>query len=601
MQLLVRVVRTFRQLLGTNGWPTLAIAASAFVLEVLGRKSTTSDWHDLVLAAGLLTLIGATIWWHQRVPLPWLQPVGSALRGLGRWLQQWAIEIGYDLRMVPPVKRGLPPLVWGIGGVLLVWGAAVLLVGDFLPQVLRTWGTRYFYLGYLALMCLLWGAMLMGLLVSFYFLVGLIHDELSATVRAQRSVRGPLFLAFASCLILAGQMIPLWWALLGCLIAWGMQFLVHAIPGGHDVCFLWRPRGSVQVRSVSLPTGSLVIFGFFVGISFNLVLTATGSLVWKHPATPPLNMPVTVTLGSALGWVLLAVMWVIVWHEIQARWRSPGRVARRILHVHGPISSAAWRRLRRHFPRRYWRIDHGTASPDPCAVQIRLTTADQSTARELDPEWPLCVSLDDLDDPMVRERLVRRSDIQGRRRLIDGLERMFKVAKRRKYRNGHGFWLAPHRMLWNGLRRDEPEPEPFDGHMVHDNVGPPYHRALPHLSRHLAHRVFRSLSIDLIFVEDSVAFRPLARVLRRIFELHDKQPGRPAEDLHFTGLHGTKVLLYDFQFDNPFESKTYPEPKFTALGRARILLVFHDRNESEEFVEPPFDFSRSPAPIGLRG
>ncbi len=601
MQLFVRVVRSFRQLWGTNGWPTLAIAAAALTLEFLGRNSTTSDWHDLVLAAGLLTLVAAIIWRHQRSPLPWLIPIRSALRGVGRWLQLWAIEIGYDLRLVPPVKRGLPPVVRLIVATLLVWGAVVLLFGDFFPQVLRSWGTRYFYLGYLAVMCLLWSALLLGLLICFYFLVGLIHDELSAAVRSQRSVRGPLFLAFASCLILLGQMVPLWWALLGCLLAWGTQFLVYAIPGLNDVCFLWRPRGKIQVRSVSLPVGSLVFFGVFVGLSFNLVLTATGSLVWKQPSTSPSNMPVTVTLGSALGWVLLAVMWVIVWHEIRARWRSPERPARRILHVHGQITPSGWQSLRRHFPRRLWRIEHGHRTPDPCAVQIRLTSARESTARELDPEWPLCVSLDDLEDPIVRQRLERRSEIQGRRRLIDGLERMFKSAKRRKYRNGHGFWLAPHRMLWNGLRRDEPEPEPFDGHMVHDNVGPAYHQALPHWSRHLAYQVFRSLSIDLIFVEDNVTFRSLARVLRRIFELYDKQPGRPADDLHFNGLHGTKVLIYDFQFDNPFESKTYPEPKFTALGRARILLVFRDRSEREEFVEPPFDFSRSPAPIGSRG
>jgi len=601
MQLFVRVVRTFRQLFGTNGWATFGFLTAALVLEFLGRKSAASDWHDLVLAAGLITLLAVLVWWHQRSTLPWLLPVVSALRSLGRWLQRWSIEIGYDLRLTPPVKRGVPPLIRAIGFCLIVWGATVLAFGDYFPQVLRLWGTSYFYLGYLIVMCLLWAGMLLGLLISFYLLVGLIHDEFSSTVPVQRSIRGPLFLALASILILVGQMIPLWWSLVGCLLAWSVLSVVYMLPGRHDLCFLWRPRGSTRVRSVSLALGSFLFFGFFISISLNLVLTATGALIWRHPAAMPLmNMPVTATLGTALGWVQLAVLWVIVWNEIRVRFRSPARAAKRVLHIHGLVDRSTVRRIRQFLPRRVWRIDCGKKHPDPCAVAVTLVPLMESQAREFDPGWPLRLSVDDFSDPLVQERLQRRSDIQARRRLIDGIERIFKAARRRKYRNGHGFWLAPHRVLWNGLRRDEPEPEPIDGHMVHDNVGPPYHRVIPPLARHLAHKVFHSLAIDLIFVEDHVNVRQLKRVIRRIFELHDKQPGRPAEELHFVGLNGTRVLIYEFQFDNPFESKTYPEPKFTALGRARILLVFRDRSESEELVEPPFDISRTPAPIGGR-
>ena len=63
--------------------------------------------------------------------------------------------------------------------------------------------------------------------------------------------------------------------------------------------------------------------------------------------------------------------------------------------------------------------------------------------------------------------------------------------------------MAPHLPLWNGLRRDEPEPEPgpFDTHMVHDNIGPAYHRAIPRLARHLAHGIMQGLQIDLIFCD----------------------------------------------------------------------------------------------------
>ena len=40
----------------------------------------------------------------------------------------------------------------------------------------------------------------------------------------------------------------------------------------------------------------------------------------------------------------------------------------------------------------------------------------------------------------------------------------------------------------------------------------------------------------------------------------------------------------------------YPEPKFDDLSRVRVLHVFRDRGGHEERVEPPYDFSWTPAP-----
>jgi hypothetical protein len=338
-----------------------------------------------------------------------------------------------------------------------------------------------------------------------------------------------------------------------------------------------------------------MMLGLATLLALNLTVTSAGSQVWV-PAIRGAAMPLTLMLGTILAWVLLALLWIIVWQKLKERSHAPSRPARRVLHVRGAVSPEQRRAVRRCFPRRRWRIQHAPAAADPCAVTIELVAPAESQAREFDPDWPLKVSLEDLADPEVRQRIERRSDIQVRRRVVAGLERLFKVAKRRKYRNGHGFWVAPHLALWNGLRRDEPEPEPgpFDTHMVHDNIGPAYHRVFPHLTRHLTHRTMRDLQLDLIFVEDSVTFRRFARVVRRLFDLHDRQPGRPAEDQHFVGLPGTRVMIYEFQFDNPFESEVYPEPKFTTLGRARILLVFRDRSEQEELLEAPVDSSRTP-------
>jgi hypothetical protein len=193
----------------------------------------------------------------------------------------------------------------------------------------------------------------------------------------------------------------------------------------------------------------------------------------------------------------------------------------------------------------------------------------------------------------------RRGEIQMRRRIVSALEKMFKWVARRDFNNGHGFWVAPHFWFILGLSRDaqEEEVDLAECTLLSGTVGPAYFRMMPRLARHHLFEMLRALHVDLIFVEDGVSFRRFVRVLRRLFEVFDKHEGKkPAEDVHFVGLPGTRVMIHEFQLDEPFKSETYPEPKYDFLGRARILHVFRDRQEHEDLVEPPFDFSRTPAP-----
>src|SRR5262245_6117410 len=567
MQLLARTLRTFRQIVGHNGWFSVVAFIVLLAIEVGGRQFAT-DWHDLIAATVLGILLILTIYQHRRSPLPWVQPVTRLLVALGEWLKRWLVEVGYDLRGDPPVKRGVPPIVFGIFGVLLLWSAVLLAAGDYFPQALRFFGVNYFYVGYLVVMTLIWGASILGIGIALWFAVGLIHDDLTGDGRGPRISRGALFLAVVSLLILGSRLVPLWQVLTMCLVGWAALTAIAGIGNSGDVRFLWRPRKSTRVRSVSAPKSAAIMFGISTLIALNLVVTGAGALVWKDPAEARTSMQWTVMLGTALGWALLALLWVFVWQATKERLRSPARRARRVLHVRGAVTATTHAALRRHFPRGDWRIEYGPREPDLCAAQIELVEPIRSQARDFDPDWPLKLSLDDLDDDLVRDRIVRRSDLQARRRFMGGLERIFKVAKRRKYRNGHGYWVAPHLGMWNGLRRDEPEPDPgpLDPHMVHDNIGPAYHKAIPRLARHLAHGMMRGLQIDLIFVEDGVTYRRFAKVMRRIFELHDKAPNRPVEDLHFVGLTGTKVLVYEIQIDNPNESAAHPAPEWTRPG-----------------------------------
>ena len=128
-------------------------------------------------------------------------------------------------------------------------------------------------------------------------------------------------------------------------------------------------------------------------------------------------------------------------------------------------------------------------------------------------------------------------------------------------------------------------------------IGAPYHRIFPRAVRNHLYLILRALQVDLIFVEDGVGFRRFCRVLRMMFEIYDVYGGRRrADELHFTGVPGVRVMIHEYQLDEPFRSEVYPEPDYENLGRARILHIFKDRGEQDEPLETPQDFTNMPMP-----
>jgi hypothetical protein len=284
-------------------------------------------------------------------------------------------------------------------------------------------------------------------------------------------------------------------------------------------------------------------------------------------------------------------------------WNDPARPARPVIHITGDISRDHQRQLRRLFVRRGWEV---RLLPQPIAsgdVGIEMVPAERSEATEFDPRWPLRVSQADLEEGSVFERLLRRDELQHRRKIVKGLKKLLKQAMGHPYVGGTGFWLAPHLWFVPGMARDE-VPEEHDDHtegaFLTQTIGTPYHRLFSRATRHHLYRMLRALQVDLIFIEDSVTPRKLTRVLRTMFEVYDRTRGeRRVEDIHFRGLTGLRVMLHEFELDEPFRSEVYPEPRFDDFSRARILHIFRDRGGQEDYVEPPFDFSHSPAPLLL--
>ena len=109
------------------------------------------------------------------------------------------------------------------------------------------------------------------------------------------------------------------------------------------------------------------------------------------------------------------------------------------------------------------------------------------------------------------------------------------------------------------MRDGEDDPDLAENTILSRTAGPPYHRLLPRAARHHLYRLLRAVQMDLIFVEDGVGFRRLRKVLRVLFEIYDVHGGRRrAEEVDFRGLPGTRVLIHDFQFDEPFKIGDVP-------------------------------------------
>jgi len=578
---------------------------SLVTLEVIGRQTTT-DLHDALLASFLGLFVTIIYYRHRTQPLPWVTRFVGIVKRVYAWLWQWTFEFGFDLRGEPRIKRGYPPGVMFVGLFLLLWSVALFLIGGDLPALARGLGVRFFYVGYLAGMAFLWIFLILGILLSFLLPIAMIHDQFvhawEGPGRRPRQTEFYTILGYLSALFIAGWFLPVWLLLTLCAVSFAVNVLTMALPANTSVQFLWRPRGSIKVRAIPWTHWIGCELALITLLIFNLVVTSCGARIFLPPVDGRTAMPVTGMLGTLLAWLSPGLLAALVFQSVMGRWRDPARRCRPLAHIRGAVSPEAQKRIGKIFAAQGWNV---VLDPEPAeshAVQLAIVGADQSEAREFDPVWPLKVSESDLADPEVFDRLARRSVIQSRRKIVSGLKSLFKRAAERRFRRGHGFWVAPHYWFITGLSRDQHEEEldMADNTVLSSSIGPAYYRVLSRLARHHLYGVLRALHIDLIFVEDGVSYRRFTRVLRRIFEIYDKSAGQKrAEDTHFVGLPGTRVMIHEFQLDDPFRSKTYPEPKYDHLGRARILHIFRDRTEEEELIEPPFDFSRTPSPIAM--
>lgn len=594
MKLLTSVLPHGIRLLPSGAWFTIAMCGFLIGLEVAGRQAT-SDLHDglagfLLLGAGLA--IAAR---HRRSPLGWVRGLGNWVRRIGASLASLRYDHGIDLRGTPPVARRTPPAVWLVILALVVWGGLAAAAWAAFPTGWRAVGTYTSYAVYLAFLMLLWAALVAVIIVGVFVPVAVIDKRLKGRVGDTDRRGAELFavVLYAVLVSAIAWVVPPATVLVLCLAVALGGWLVYLPRGSEGAAVLWRSGPDLPVYAVPIRRVLAIVTMLSALVVFDVLLTACGGRLFGPPA-PGDAMPVTALFGAFAAWLMPGLLVVVGLRLHRARRNDPARRTGPTARI-GGADAIALRQATRVLRSWRWRVRSSNAHSEAGQVGMVVVPPEESEAAEFEPRWPLKVSVADLEGGAVKQRLERRDEIQVRRQMFRGLQKLLKRASAFKGPAGGGFWLAPHWWFVDGVGREDADANSEES--APPLVGPPYHRAIPARARQHAHAVLRAAQVDMIFIEDGVTYRSLERVLRVLTELYDVHGGaRKAEDLHFRGLPKVKVMIHDYEPGNPFRSDAYPEPKFDDLSRVRVLHVFRDRGGHEELVEPPFDMTWTPAP-----
>jgi hypothetical protein len=546
-------------------WVGAVIAA-----EVLGRRSPSDLW-DAIGVFLFSALVASTIIRTEKSD----SPVAVKLRRLGRaWRRRavgWWPELGVDFRGEPRVARGFPSSLLGVS--LCVAGVAVAALASRTswPGAARALALPLTPTLYFLALSVCWGALVSTLGAATFSIGRDLNDHLlNAGVPAARreGVALAAGLAWFGLIAAVVFLVPVWiaWVLCGVLAGCG-AFTAWAIDRHETVRILWRSR----------PSGSTKLFYAGASIRWDaltmacllpaLTVPATG-IGWDGPLAG--TMPITVGLGLAAIWA--------------------GTFAFLSYLSHGAFRLLG---LARHDPAKREPIpliiERDLALPDEVEARLRhhgfapgpegRTPGQRRPSHRAGPAIRVSLDAETLASLASLAELRRLDHALLRDRLLDGLKDLLAVAAGRRFKNGTGFWLAPHIWYARGLTRDADDPD-------YHTIGPPYHRAIPRRARQHLHAVLGALEVDLIFAEDTAPPDAIPTVFERLFDIYDVfGPGR-IEERAFVGLQRVRVILHDFTFGEPFRHPGYTEPTYEEIGRARILHIMRDRGEGRDEPDP---------------
>ena len=588
---------TRRRLVSFRAWLGVSWASAVIAFEVLGRRSP-SDVADGIGVLALVILTGMTFAAHRVRPVP---VAGRLLAAGGRlrvFFARHTPQFGVDFRERPAVGRGFPPLLARSTAGIAVIAMTLAALHPWLPGGLRRGllavsGTAYF-----VALALLW-ALLAGIAVFAATLTGLnVHNWMANAPRFQGPRRARLeaaaILGVLALLLAAALTLPPWTPLATVGVTLFVSLLVIIMPGAPSLEILWRlrhgghdHRATSWVRVVACATvagGGLLAAA--VVLSSGDSLAATGA---------PNAMPVTAFLGAAAAWsgaLGYAVWaWLLPIRTFVLRFRDPAKP--RLVPVALPSREARGRTFalaRAGF--HVVRVESGACPVVRVLLDDGRIPLERGGRLDFHTWGTLTVHPDDLRHPDVHEAVRQHDRVGLRRAFFEGIRRLWDFARTRRFRHGHGVWLAPHLWYISHMSRDTNEDDTW-------TVGPPYHHVLSLDARHHLYEVMRSAEVDLIFVEDGLAFESVERVFSVLFDLLDMFGGSRAEERHFDGLTGVRVVVHDYAPGQPFREDAYPEVDYDEIGRARILHAFKDRGGAEEPDEVPADVDLKPQAVGV--
>lgn len=563
-------------------------------LEIAGRRSVSdiTDAVALLVFGGLLLSIVST---SRVMKLTFAESFVAAFQNVKERLKVWGVELGVDFRQTPPVPRAVPRTWQGLLLTAVLLTSALLGVSAHCPSGVRHVLATHFYLAYLSILGVLWLSMTLVILVLGFLVWALVHDRCLKWIngRASRRLRAEwtvLFTVFA-CLVAAAFVLPPWVPL----AVYGLQLTLLTTTlalSSSGLVFVWKFRGGGPVRSMDGRWFLWLQWSLPIVAIADMVLLSRGEAISAHASRPSDgSMPITLMLGEVLAWTALAGINLPLFESVRFAALgilfNPRSPPRPVAYFAEKLPKDTRQRVENVLRTQGWRVRCAPQRPRRTDVQIGQG--------------------DDVENPEYMDRLRRRDEIQNRRLLLRGLEKLFKRAAAESPQQGTGVWIGLQHWFVLGLGRDgdgsEKKDQDASGDETGDReqraldeiIGPPFHQVFPRETRMHYHRITAALHIDLIFVEDGVSFRRLVRVLRVLFETYDVYGGRQrAEERHFTGLPGIRVIIHDIDLgsDMAHGRQNYPEPDYDEVGRARILHVFKDRGEQE---------SHEPVPTGSEG
>jgi len=597
-----------------RGSPSGAACAGLWVaslvgIETVGRRST-SDLGDGLSVLAVVTLVLITAVWHRDSGITWVGALLRRFRHTIRRLVDRKAVFGVDFRRDRLEAFGYPRLTS-----LILVASGSLAVFAWIWPVAPMEGFRIlmaprFYVGFVVVLLVFWGLLLLSIGTSVLVFCVVVHDWLvsRAPEPRRRSLRMEVMVlgTAGALLVVSSALLPVRVALVALSALVIAVLVLCAVPRSRSVRMVWKSRATRgELRAISLPALSAIeAVHLLLGVTA-LVLLSLGNVVIGVSPTVSDVLPVTSVLARVLafaatlggGTYLLFVTGMLSF-ELRL---DPERRPPTVVHVAGPESRAAKRRTQRLFRAAGLRTRFAPRTARREDVRVQVIEPDpgspEGTTGGGFDRWPLVLDASELARPEVLAKIVRRDEVQKRRRLLKGLSRLFKIALRRRFRRGEGFWIGVHHWFLLGLSRDENEDEfdPYHDAVMRDHVGPAYDRFIDWPARQHLGEILRALDVDLIFLEDGVGFRRFERVLRVLFEIFDVHGGRQrAEERMLSGIPNVRVIIQEVGIDEPFRSAVYPEPDYEDIGRARVLHVFRDRGGESDLVLAPGDFDRVP-------